>query len=52
MSYKVTAKYIKKSKTFVSKWVKCCSDVKTVDNQIEALCKNDEKGEQSDFTSV
>jgi len=32
MSYEVAIKYMKKSKTFVSKWVKRYSDIKNVDD--------------------
>jgi len=51
MLYKTAAKYMKKSKTFVSKWVKRYSDVKDI-NDLPDRAKNDEKGGQTDFTGV
>jgi len=51
MSYRAAAKYMKKFKTFVSKWVKCYSaNVKHVDDLIVDLC--DEKGGQNDLMGV
>jgi len=46
MSYGAAVKYLKKSKTFLSKWVKRYSDIKTKSMicQIVPLCdENDEK---------
>jgi len=54
MSYKATAKYMKKSKTYVNKWVKHYFNVKNIDDLPDCwLCtKNHEKREQSDFTGI
>jgi len=43
MSYGLTAKYMKKSKTFVSKWVKHYFDVKIIDDLPSSVQKTDEK---------
>jgi len=43
MSYGAAVKYMKKLKTFVSKWMKCYSDIKNVDDLPHRGAKNDEK---------
>lgn len=54
MSYVAVAKYMKKSKIFVSKWVKRYSEVKNIDDlpNRNLDTNNDEKGEQNDFTGI
>jgi len=51
--YGATAKYMKKLKTFVSKWVKRFSDVKNVDDLLDrGSVQKTTKKEDSDFTGV
>jgi len=45
--YGAAAKYMKKSKTFISKWIKCYSDVDDL-LDCDSVQKTMKKGEQSE----